>query len=85
MSTTATVTHECGRFKLWSDGSLTGPKEYLDSDAFRACIGKIGAGRPVVYNHPSGQPHETRMLVASQTDDAGWPGANERAAMCGRS
>lgn len=75
-SSPAVVVATVGAFKLFADGSILGPAEYLASEHYRACIAKIKAGQSAVVNYGggSGQPVETLILVAIQTDYALWKG-----------
>ncbi len=72
----AVVVATVGAFKLFADGSIVGPAEYLASEHYRACIAKIRGGQSAIVNYGggSGQRVETLILVALQTDYASWKG-----------
>lgn len=72
-----------GRFTLEPDGTLTGPAEYLASEAYRKCIAKIEAGDNAVvrFGATTGQSRASLLLVAIQTDYAAWRGMQQILAM----
>lgn len=64
-----------GRFE-YEDGAISGPAEYMNEKG-NAKLDGILAGTDVVFNMSAGySPNiETAVLVAMQTDFAGWHGS----------
>jgi hypothetical protein len=73
------MTKTVGRFTYdTATGSLTGPKEYVESEQYRNLIRNIEAGQSYVFNYGAGRPGAdvvTALLVTVQTDYAGWHGS----------
>ncbi len=73
------MTKTVGAFTI-KDGSLYGPKEYMDEQG-NAKLDEILGGVSVVFNTSMRlNPHqdiETAILVALQTDYAGWKGTKQ--------
>jgi hypothetical protein len=73
------VTKTVGRFTYdTATSSLSGPKEYMESEQYRELIRSIEAGRNHVFNYGArgASPDvETALLVTVQTDYAGWHGS----------
>ena len=55
---------------------IEGPAKYM-AEGFAACMANINAGKNAVYNYPNGDYGYRKMLVAIQTDYAGWKGMQE--------
>lgn len=71
------ATTEVGAFTFDSaDSSISGPAEYVRSAEYRACIASIENGTNPTFR--AGMEHspsvEVALLVAVQTDYAGWHG-----------
>ena len=82
MSNSKTV----GRFTYDSaDGSIQGPKAYI-GERFDAVMNGIYAGRSTVFNFATAQGSEpaAAILVALQTDYAGWKGTRDLVNRCSR-
>ena len=68
--------HRVGRFTFDDNtGEVTGPKSYLETEAFQQSFDKIQSGRSsVIYLAPAGIPLGQLVATALQTDFAAWLG-----------
>ena len=85
-STTSTTVTTVGRFTFDSTtGEISGPADYMRSSDFARCKTAIENGTNVVFRAAVLEglsPNvETALLVAVQTDYAGWAGARQFNAM----
>lgn len=69
------ATRTCGRFTLNDEGILTGPADYMNEQG-NARVDRILAGQDTMFNMTAhlSPDVETAILVALQTDFAGWLG-----------
>ena len=59
-------------------GSITGPVDYMASEAFKVCKAKIENGSHVLLaTAPAGTPFDKLLAVIFQTDYAAWKGLQE--------
>ena len=65
-----------GKITVYGNGSVEGPKAYLASPAFSACMDKINNGQSAVVNYGMREGRDPLALVAValQTDYSAWLG-----------
>ena len=61
----------------WENGTVSGPKEFMESKAAAECFADIEAGRNVVVNACPHNNVAVAILVAIQTCYAAWKGTRE--------
>ena len=66
-----------GRFEYYEDGSIAGPKGYMEEKG-SARVESMTDGTDITFNHALENSNDfvTAMLVTLQTDYAGWAGTN---------
>lgn len=68
-----------GRFAIFANGTIIGPKEYLESEHFAQVLAEIERGRHPVLRAAlaAGRSVENAVLVTVVTDYAAWRGTRE--------
>ena len=82
-----TIAITVGNFTLSSDGTVIGPKDYIESGWFERRIARIEEGADVVFNYATGQGGQDpvrAILVSLQTNYAEYCGWKRTQAMLER-
>ena len=76
------VTGSAGRFTVYSDGSYTGPADYVAAGRQESALATF---RVLIPSAPAGTSDGQLLAVALQTDFAAWQGMREFEALRSRS